>query len=217
MRVSSRACALVAAVHLGVFAPLGCLSGTPQFTLRSQVLAGKELRVILETSTTYRRFDSSSRKTASAKGWVITVDLSKEGPIAERSRVIGPLWDVANERSSLSFDAGAHFTKEDVAAARATPFIDLGAALTTYDAPTGELFNVRSGEYVPKKFAVSAVIGRQFTANQRLRRRWLGGYCFFGTLAPFFLAFDRPIAIACLRLFTRLCDLPLVSVPFFFR
>ncbi len=125
MRVSSRACVLVAAASLGVFAPLGCLGGTPQFTLRSQRLAGKELRVILETSTTYRRFDSSSRKTASAKGWLITVDLSKEGPIAERSRVVGPLWDVANERSSLSFDAGAHFTKEDVAAARATPFIDL--------------------------------------------------------------------------------------------
>jgi hypothetical protein len=85
---------------------------------------GDELRIILETSNWHRRWDSSSPKTSSAKGWLITIDLSKQGPIAGRSRVIGPLWDVANERSSLSFDAGAHFTKQDVAAARATPFID---------------------------------------------------------------------------------------------
>ena len=36
-----------------------------------------------------------------------------------------------------------------------------------------------------------------------------------GTLAPLRLASDNPIAIACLRLFTRLPLLPLVSVPFF--
>ena len=38
---------------------------------------------------------------------------------------------------------------------------------------------------------------------------------FFGTLAPFFLASDRPIAIACLRLFT-VRPLPLLSFPRFF-
>ncbi len=38
---------------------------------------------------------------------------------------------------------------------------------------------------------------------------------FRGTLAPFRRASDNPIAIACLRLFTRFPLLPLVSVPFF--
>ena len=39
---------------------------------------------------------------------------------------------------------------------------------------------------------------------------------FRGTLAPFFRASFRPMAIACFRLFTRRPD-PLLSVPFFFR
>src|SRR5262249_14244987 len=38
-------------------------------------------------------------------------------------------------------------------------------------------------------------------------------FAFLGTLAPFFRASDRPIAIACLRLVTRLPLLPLFSVP----
>jgi hypothetical protein len=38
---------------------------------------------------------------------------------------------------------------------------------------------------------------------------------FFGTLAPFFLAFESPIAIACFLLFTFVPDLPLFRVPFF--
>jgi hypothetical protein len=42
---------------------------------------------------------------------------------------------------------------------------------------------------------------------------------FFGTLAPFFRASDRPIAIACLRLFTLppWPDFPRLNVPFFRR
>lgn len=39
---------------------------------------------------------------------------------------------------------------------------------------------------------------------------------FFGTFAPALRAFERPIAIACLRLVIFLPDLPLFSVPFFF-
>src|SRR5438045_9734628 len=37
-----------------------------------------------------------------------------------------------------------------------------------------------------------------------------------GTLAPDLRASERPIAMACLRLFTFLPDLPLRNVPFFF-
>src|SRR6476659_9093335 len=40
---------------------------------------------------------------------------------------------------------------------------------------------------------------------------------FRGTLAPFFLASESPIAIACLRLFTVLPLLPDLSVPFLRR
>ena len=36
---------------------------------------------------------------------------------------------------------------------------------------------------------------------------------FFGTLAPFFRASERPIAIACFLLLTFLPDLPLLRVP----
>jgi hypothetical protein len=39
---------------------------------------------------------------------------------------------------------------------------------------------------------------------------------FFGTLAPFFLASESPMAIACFRLVTFLPLLPDFSVPFFF-
>jgi hypothetical protein len=38
-------------------------------------------------------------------------------------------------------------------------------------------------------------------------------FAFFGTFAPLALASDRPIAMACLRLFTLRPDRPLVSVP----
>jgi hypothetical protein len=38
---------------------------------------------------------------------------------------------------------------------------------------------------------------------------------FAGTFAPFFLASDRPIAIACLRLVTFRPERPEVSDPFF--
>jgi hypothetical protein len=38
---------------------------------------------------------------------------------------------------------------------------------------------------------------------------------FFGTFAPFFLASDNPIAIACFRLVTFFPLLPLFSVPVF--
>jgi hypothetical protein len=100
---------------------------TPQFRLQSRRLVGNELRVLLETAIRYRTFTSHSSKAASAKGWLITVDLSKNGLIGKRARVIGPLWDVPGERSELSFTAGANFTQQDVAAARATPFIDFDA------------------------------------------------------------------------------------------
>src|SRR5581483_4993777 len=48
--------------------------------------------------------------------------------------------------------------------------------------------------------------GRYFFLREDLRRR-------FGTLPPARRASERPMAIACLRLFTRLPERPLLSVP----
>ena len=53
------------------------------------------------------------------------------------------------------------------------------------------------------------------TATEKRRGRVVQAAFFLGTLAPFRRASDKPIAIACLRLLTRLPLLPLVNVPFF--
>src|SRR5688500_18777979 len=42
-------------------------------------------------------------------------------------------------------------------------------------------------------------------------------FFFLGTLAPFLRASDKPISIACLRLFTVLPERPLLSLPFLRR
>ncbi len=55
------------------------------------------------------------------KGWLVTIDLAAEKPLAERSHVFGPLYDVPDPRSFVSFDAGANFTEGDASAAAATP------------------------------------------------------------------------------------------------
>jgi hypothetical protein len=95
--------------------------------VRSKMVVGHELRLIVET---YRRYTpplSHSSKTADAKGWFLIVDLNSPKPLPERTQVFGPLWDVPEQRSSLSFDAGAFFTQQDIDAANATPWCVLDA------------------------------------------------------------------------------------------
>lgn len=87
-----------------------------------RALVGNELRVILVTATGDPPSLSGGAKTLNAKGWLIIVDLSKAGPIGERTRVIGPLWDVPGERSELSF-RGGRVEEKDIATAQARPFI----------------------------------------------------------------------------------------------
>ena len=60
---------------------------------------------------------------------------------------------------------------------------------------------------------------RELLRDELLRDDFFREEVFRGTFAPFFRASDNPIAIACLRLFTRppLPPLPLFSVPFFLR
>jgi hypothetical protein len=57
--------------------------------------------------------------------------------------------------------------------------------------------------------------GQDGRANQAADDRERYAAFFRGILAPFRLASDNPMAIACLRFFTRFPLLPLVSVPFF--
>jgi hypothetical protein len=89
--------------------------------IRSQHLVGDELRLVVETYRTWMPFLSHSSRTADAKGYYLAINLASKEPLTDRTQVIGPLWDVPDPRSSISFEAGANFTQEDVDAAAATP------------------------------------------------------------------------------------------------
>jgi hypothetical protein len=79
---------------------------------------------------------------------------------------------------------------------------------------------------IPQRFPCSAILRRGVTHVASAQGAIFGrsgticGYFllffFLGTLAPFLRASDKPIAMACLRLFTFFLDLPLFRVPFFF-
>ena len=89
--------------------------------IRSEYLADDELHLIIETYRSWWPLLSHSPNTADAKGYLVSINLASKKPLAERTRVIGPIWDVPNSRSSISFQAGVTFTKEDANAASATP------------------------------------------------------------------------------------------------
>ena len=89
--------------------------------VQSQFLAGDELRVVVETYRRWRPLFSHSSKVADVKAYHVAVDLASPAPLAERTRVVGPLWSVPNTRSAISFEAGPIFTQGDAAAAAATP------------------------------------------------------------------------------------------------
>jgi hypothetical protein len=125
--------------------------GAPNFKIRNECLVGNELRILLETVVYFRPLTSHSSKASSAKGWLITVDLSKPGPLRGRARVYGPLWDVPNVRSSLSFDVGVRFTEQDVAAARATPFIDFD-----WDGTPVRIRRDRQGQWIRERLIFGA-------------------------------------------------------------
>jgi hypothetical protein len=71
-------------------------------------------------------------------------------------------------------------------------------------------FGRRISREAPAELATYLIVSRQ--RLDRFRPPGLRG-----TFAPFFRASDRPIAIACFRLFTVLPLLPDLSVPFFLR
>ena len=69
----------------------------------------------------WRPLFSHSSKVADVKGYHVAINLASPAPLAERARVVGPLWIVPNTRSAISFEAGANFTPDDAAASAATP------------------------------------------------------------------------------------------------
>ena len=90
----------------------------------TECLVGNELRILLETVVYFRPLTSHSSKASSAKGWLITVDLAKQGPLSGAfSRLRAPVGR-AECAIFAQLRRRRHFTDQDVAAARATPFID---------------------------------------------------------------------------------------------
>src|SRR4051812_27722214 len=76
------------------------------FELHDRRIVGNELRLVVQTYRTWTPFFSHSSRTADAKGYIIVVDLASTKPLKERTRIYGPLWEVPNERSSISFQSG---------------------------------------------------------------------------------------------------------------
>jgi hypothetical protein len=103
------------------FATLPARADSQRLDLRARTVVKDELRLVVETSRTYRPLFSGSSRTADAKGYLVLVNLASDKPLDEVAQVYGPLWDVPNPRSSISFEAGANFTQEDADAAAATP------------------------------------------------------------------------------------------------
>ena len=142
----------VAAV-VGFIAAGNARAGSAGIEVRSQHLSGNELRFIVETYRTWTPLLSHSSKTADAKGYLITIDVGSKKPLAERTTIVGPLWDVPDPRSSISFQAGANFTQEDVNAATATPMctFDLDGTLLRFTRDAKRNVMVRDALVVTSK------------------------------------------------------------------
>lgn len=95
--------------------------GRGMLEVRERTLVGDELRLLVESSVRLRPLLSHSSTVSDVKCWLVAIDLGSALPLAERSRVWGPIYDVADPRSFVSYQAGANFTDADAAAAAATP------------------------------------------------------------------------------------------------
>jgi hypothetical protein len=119
MRHQLEAIAMIAVLG-SAFLASGC-DDASYLELRGQCLRGDELRLLVETYRVSTEFGSHRSKVSDTKSYLVTVDVESTKPIAERAKIYGPLWSVPNKRSSISYQAGAMYSKEDVEAARATP------------------------------------------------------------------------------------------------
>jgi hypothetical protein len=112
---------VLAAALAGFFIGVSEARAGAVMSAEESVVVGDELRVIVRTYEPHQPLMSHSSVSSDVKGWVVLVVLGKTGPLAKRSRVLGPVWDVPGARSSISLEAGATYSKEDVEAQRATP------------------------------------------------------------------------------------------------
>lgn len=117
------------------------IKSSSQIDVRQRHVAGGALRLIVETSRRIRPLLSHSSKTLDAKGYYVTIDLSsKDGNVT----TYGPLWDIPNVRSSISFNTGANFTEADRTAAAAQPkfIFDANGSLNRF------VFNLKNKKLV---------------------------------------------------------------------
>ncbi len=118
-------------------------SADPTIEIEDTYLTKSDLRVLVETARMYQPALSHSHKVDSVRGWLIVIDTTKSGPLADHSRVIGPLWSIDQQQSAISFLDGVHFTAADVAAGKAKPptgFDDKGELIREVtDAATGRM------------------------------------------------------------------------------
>jgi hypothetical protein len=113
--------AVLAVMGLGVASKADDEADSVDLKIRSERLSGNEFRVIVETSRQWTPPLSHRSKTADAKGYLVIIDLDSQKPFAERAKLVGPIWEVPNTRSTISFQVGADFTEDDAKAAAATP------------------------------------------------------------------------------------------------
>ncbi|MBX3379232.1 MAG: hypothetical protein KF805_04000 [Phycisphaeraceae bacterium] len=92
-----------------------------QIEVKDQYLAGNELRLLVDTATFDWPAGSHMTRSLRAHGWLVLIDLSKDDPVGTGARVIGPLWSTDSPQSSLTFQVGVEFSKEDAAARKAKP------------------------------------------------------------------------------------------------
>ncbi len=113
---------------LPMMALTGCVFSSPELTIRDSRLVGDELRLMVETSVSHSTFTSHSSTVSDVVSYCLLVDLKSTGPLARRSRVIGPLYTNPAARSDMAYN-GVDFTERDRQARAANPrilFDDLG-------------------------------------------------------------------------------------------
>jgi hypothetical protein len=120
-------------------------AGRATYEVRDQAVAGSELKLVVETLRHYRPALSHSSKVADVKGWLVTIDLASDQPLVESARIFGPLWDLPDPRSWMSYGAGASFTDQDEAAAAGSPgfAFDADGTLLRFSRDGGSGANVR--------------------------------------------------------------------------
>ena len=99
-------------VELGVVLPPPPTS--PRYELQTMRLVGDELHAVVETYVTFR--SGRSNRAKDFRGYLVVASVT-----GDAVRVYGPLWDVPDERSALSYEAGTLFTEQDRHAAAIHP------------------------------------------------------------------------------------------------